>query len=101
MWLVIMTDSGGYYKMDVMLCTGRRVGFSCSNDRNTAKMVIGLLAITAIPTVTGVGNAISAQKKQNASLSKEQEKFHMTFIMEHKGKMQELGTGVVKDQKVS
>ncbi|KAH7250743.1 hypothetical protein FSOLCH5_000088 [Fusarium solani] len=62
-------------------------------------MVIGLLAITAIPTVTGVGNAISAQKKQNANLSKEQEKFHMTFIMEHEGKVQELGTGVVKDQK--
>lgn len=75
--------------------------FLVKRSKYTAKMVIGLLAITAIPTVTGVGNAISAQKKQNASLSKEQEKFHMTFIMEHEGKMQELGTGVVKDQKVS
>ncbi|KAM0428553.1 hypothetical protein ACHAPT_006913 [Fusarium lateritium] len=62
-------------------------------------MVIGLLAITAIPTVTGVGNAVSAQKRQNESLSKEQEKFHLSFIMEHEGKVQELGTGVLIDQK--
>jgi hypothetical protein len=40
-------------------------------------MVIGLLTITSIPTITGVAEAISAQKKQNAS-SKEQEKIHLT-----------------------
>ncbi|KAF4469333.1 hypothetical protein FALBO_3775 [Fusarium albosuccineum] len=63
-------------------------------------MVIGLLAIAAIPTVTGVGNAISAQKKQNANLSKEQEKFHMSFVLRQDGKVQELGTGVVADKKL-
>ncbi|KOS21245.1 hypothetical protein ESCO_004552 [Escovopsis weberi] len=42
-------------------------------------MVIGLLAVTAIPTVTGVGNAVSAQKRENAA-SKEQEKFHLTAV---------------------
>lgn len=39
-------------------------------------MVIGLLAVAAIPTVIGVGEAVSAQKKQNAA-NKEQEKFHI------------------------
>ncbi|KAH0599507.1 hypothetical protein MHUMG1_02295 [Metarhizium humberi] len=39
-------------------------------------MVIGLLTITAIPTITGVGQAVSAQKRQNAA-SKEQEKIHL------------------------
>ncbi|KAM5343220.1 hypothetical protein ACJ41O_014186 [Fusarium nematophilum] len=63
-------------------------------------MVIGLLAITAIPTVTGVGNAISAQKQQNANLTKEQEKFHLTFIMEHKGRVQEVGEGVLVDNRL-
>ncbi|KAH7305569.1 hypothetical protein B0I35DRAFT_362055 [Stachybotrys elegans] len=43
-------------------------------------MVIGLLAITAIPTTIGVGQAISAQKKQNASVSKEQEKFYLVAM---------------------
>lgn len=40
-------------------------------------MVIGLLSVAAIPTITGVGQAVSAQKRQNAS-SKEQEKFNLT-----------------------
>lgn len=44
-------------------------------------MVIGLLAITAIPTVTGVGQAVSAQKKANAA-NKEKEKFHLTAIVQ-------------------
>lgn len=44
-------------------------------------MVIGLLAITAIPTVTGVGQAVSAQKKQNAA-NKEKEKFHLTAVVQ-------------------
>ncbi|KAH8179135.1 hypothetical protein LIA77_00654 [Sarocladium implicatum] len=43
-------------------------------------MVIGLLAIAAIPTVTGVGQAISAQKKQNAA-SREQEKCYMAGML--------------------
>ncbi|KAF4594726.1 hypothetical protein GQ602_000339 [Ophiocordyceps camponoti-floridani] len=42
-------------------------------------MVIGLLVITAIPTITGVGQAVSAQKKQNAA-SKEQAKFNLTAL---------------------
>ncbi|KAF4981366.1 hypothetical protein FZEAL_2796 [Fusarium zealandicum] len=70
--------------------------FLLSNGKSTrATMVIGLLAIAAIPTVTGVGNAVSAQKRQNESLSKEQQKFHLTFIMRHEGKLQEMGEGVV------
>lgn len=64
-------------------------------------MVIGLLAITAIPTVTGVGNAISAQKQQNAAAGKEQTKFNMTFVMPYEGKTQEIGTGVLLNSKVS
>ncbi|KAM0453601.1 hypothetical protein ACHAPV_008935 [Trichoderma viride] len=44
-------------------------------------MVIGLLAITAIPTVTGVGQAVSAQKKANAA-NKEKEKFHLTAVVQ-------------------
>jgi hypothetical protein len=43
-------------------------------------MVIGLLAIAAIPTVTGVGQAISAQKKQNAA-SREQEKCYLAGML--------------------
>lgn len=64
-------------------------------------MVIGLLAITAIPTVIGVGQAISAQKQQNAAMSKEQEKFHLQAIMEYDGTPQEVGAGVLVDNKVS
>jgi hypothetical protein len=64
-------------------------------------MVIGLLAIAAIPTVTGVGNAVSAQKRQNESMSKEQEKFHLTFMLRQNGKIEEAGQGVLVDKKVS
>ncbi|KHN98418.1 uncharacterized protein MAM_03542 [Metarhizium album ARSEF 1941] len=39
-------------------------------------MVVGLLTITAIPTITGVAEAVSAQKRQNAA-SKEQEKINL------------------------
>ncbi|KAF7561080.1 hypothetical protein G7046_g3075 [Stylonectria norvegica] len=58
-------------------------------------MVIGLLAIAAIPTVIGVGQGISAQKKQNAGGSKEQEKFHLGAMMSHQGTLQEMGAGVL------
>ena len=64
-------------------------------------MVIGLLAIAAIPTVTGVGNAVSAQKRQNESMSKEQEKFHLTYMLRQNGKIEEVGQGVLVDKKVS
>ncbi|KAJ9149096.1 hypothetical protein NKR23_g4664 [Pleurostoma richardsiae] len=43
-------------------------------------MVIGLLTIGAIPTVIGVGEAISAQKRQNAAM-KEKAKFHLTATL--------------------
>lgn len=43
-------------------------------------MVIGLLTVASIPTVIGVGEAVSAQKKQNAA-AKEQAKFHLTAIL--------------------
>lgn len=49
-------------------------------DAHTNAMVIGLLAIAAIPTVTGVGQAISAQKKQNAA-SREQEKCYLAGML--------------------
>lgn len=68
--------------------------------RITVTMVIGLLTIASIPTVIGVAEAISAQKSQNASLSKEQEKFHLAPLMRRKGKSQEAGAGVLVDNKV-
>lgn len=64
-------------------------------------MVIGLLTITSIPTVIGVAEAISAQKSQNAALTKEQEKFQLAFRMERRGKVVETGQGVLVDNKVS
>ncbi|KAK7456748.1 hypothetical protein Landi51_02024 [Colletotrichum acutatum] len=51
-------------------------------------MVIGLLAIAAIPTVIGTGQAVSAQKKQNAA-AKEQAKFSLTATMTLDGKQEE------------
>ncbi|KAF9873337.1 hypothetical protein CkaCkLH20_09150 [Colletotrichum karsti] len=51
-------------------------------------MVIGLLAIAAIPTVIGTGQAVSAQKKQNAA-AKEQAKFSLTATMTIDGKREE------------
>ncbi|KAI9167878.1 LOW QUALITY PROTEIN: hypothetical protein HJFPF1_04019 [Paramyrothecium foliicola] len=65
-------------------------------------MVIGLLAITAIPTVIGVGQAISAQKKQNAAVSKEQEKFHMVAQLDdpdEPGVYEDAAVCIVKDKK--
>ncbi|KAF3767045.1 hypothetical protein M406DRAFT_254826 [Cryphonectria parasitica EP155] len=43
-------------------------------------MVIGLLVIAAIPTVTGVAEAISSKKQQNAAM-KEKIKFNMTATL--------------------
>ena len=43
-------------------------------------MVIGLLTIAAIPTTIGVGQAVSAQKKQNAA-AKEKAKFYLTATL--------------------
>ncbi|CAM1510610.1 Fc.00g009450.m01.CDS01 [Cosmosporella sp. VM-42] len=61
-------------------------------------MVIGLLAITAIPTVIGVSQAISAQKKQQAAAGKENEKFHLSAIF--KDTQEEQGTGILVDNKL-
>ena len=63
-------------------------------------MVIGLLAIAAIPTVTGVGQAVSAQKRQNAA-SKEQEKFHLTAMLPMEGELREAAFIVLVDGKVN
>jgi hypothetical protein len=63
-------------------------------------MVLGLLLVTAIPTVTGVGQAVSAQKKQNAA-QKEQGKFHLTAMMEVDGRTREAAVCVLVDNKVS
>lgn len=63
-------------------------------------MVIGLMAITAIPTVIGVGNAVSAQQRQQAS-SKDQQKFHMTAMLPMEGELREAAFCVLVDNKVS
>ncbi|KAK5991714.1 hypothetical protein PT974_07747 [Cladobotryum mycophilum] len=62
-------------------------------------MVIGLLAIAAIPTVTGVGQGYSAQKRQNAA-AKEQEKFRMTAICDLDGQECETSFCVLKDKRL-
>lgn len=43
-------------------------------------MVLGLLIISAIPTVTGVAEGISSKKQQNAAM-KEKIKFNMTATL--------------------
>lgn len=43
-------------------------------------MVLGLLVISAIPTVTGVAQGISSKKQQNAAM-KEKIKFNMTATL--------------------
>lgn len=64
-------------------------------------MVIGLLAVTAIPTIIGVGNSISAQQKQNAMMSKEQEKFHLTAMLPTgEGELREAAFCVLVDGQV-
>lgn len=78
---------------------GTQTQSSCQAPK-PASMVIGLLTLTAIPTVTGVGQAVSAQKRQNAA-SKEQEKFHLTAVVEHHdGTEEPAGTCILKDGKV-
>lgn len=62
-------------------------------------MVIGLLTIAAIPTVIGTGQAVSAQKKQNAA-AKEQAKFSLTATMTIDGKREEAPC-VLVDNKAS
>lgn len=65
--------------------------------------MIGLLAVTAIPTVIGVGQAISAQKKQNAAVSKEQEKFNLIAMLdapENPDGYEDAAICVLKDKKV-
>ncbi|CAH0004364.1 unnamed protein product [Clonostachys byssicola] len=51
-------------------------------------MVIGLLMLAAIPTVAGVGNAISAQQRQQEA-AKDQVKFHLTALIKLGGEYQE------------
>lgn len=62
-------------------------------------MVIGLLAVTAIPTVVGVGQAISAQKRENEA-AKEKVKFGIGITFTVDGKQEE-ASGVLIDGKVS
>jgi len=63
-------------------------------------MVIGLLAITSIPTVIGVGQAVSAQKKQNAA-QKESAKFNLTAERLVNGQVVEEEYFVLVDGRVS
>ncbi|TWU77237.1 hypothetical protein ED733_001837 [Metarhizium rileyi] len=63
-------------------------------------MVIGLLTITAIPTITGVAEAVSAQKRQNAA-SKEQEKIHLAASFSGETPLTDaLATCLLKDGKI-
>ncbi|ROT42597.1 hypothetical protein SODALDRAFT_326753 [Sodiomyces alkalinus F11] len=61
-------------------------------------MVLGLLFISAIPTVIGVGEAISAQKKQNEA-QKEKVKFALGITLTIDG-VEEEATGVLTDGKL-
>jgi hypothetical protein len=64
-------------------------------------MVIRLLTLTSIPTITGVGQAVSAQKRQNAA-SKEQEKFNLKVSLPNgEGVYEETADCVLRDGKVS
>lgn len=63
-------------------------------------MVIGLLAIAAIPTVTGVGQAVSAQKRENAA-AKSQEKFQLAVMVRSEQGFRELGSCVLEGGRVS
>lgn len=73
------------------------------NPQTTVIMVIGiigLLTVTSIPTITGVGQAVSAQKRQNAA-SKEQEKFNLTAtVRREKGGKEEEAVCYLKGGKV-
>lgn len=87
----------------LLLAAIASAAFTVHGKRTTtsvyAEMVIGLLAIAAIPTVTGVGQGISVQKKQNAA-AKEQEKFHLTAMMPMDGELREAAFCVLLDGKV-
>lgn len=62
--------------------------------------LLGLLAVTAIPTTIGVGQAISAQKRQNAA-SREQEKVNlMAMFPDEEGSFYEAGYCVLIGGKV-
>lgn len=68
-------------------------------------MVLGLLVVSAIPTVTGVAQAISEQKKQVAAVGDERymTKFHLDVFCEPnhpKARQVHGGTVVLKDDKV-
>jgi hypothetical protein len=63
-------------------------------------MVIGLLALTSIPTVIGVGQAVGAQNRQQAAC-KEQQKFNLTAMMPMDGELREAAFCVLVDNKVS
>lgn len=63
--------------------------------------ILGLLTVTSIPTVTGVGQAVSAQKRQNAE-SKEQEKINLAAKFSGENPLSdEQATCFLKDGKVS
>jgi hypothetical protein len=68
-------------------------------------MVLGLLVITAIPTVTGVGLAVREQNREKAEASNEKllRKFKLDCWCEGKGKAKEQvhgGNVVLGDGKV-
>lgn len=63
-------------------------------------MVIGLLTIAAIPTTIGVGQAVSAQKRQNEA-AKEKAKFHLTATLSIDGGPATEAWVVLTDNQVS
>lgn len=67
--------------------------------RRATTTIIGLLALTAVPTVTGVVQGLSAQKRQNTS-SKEQEKLQITAMLPMEGELREAAYVILVDRKV-
>lgn len=64
------------------------------------KMVLGLLVLTAIPTVTGVAQGISSKKQENAAM-KEKIKFNMTAVLSVDGGPPTEAWIVLRDGRVS
>lgn len=63
-------------------------------------MVLGLLILTAIPTVTGVAQGISSKKQENAAM-KEKIKFNMTAVLSVNGGPPTEAWIVLRDGRVS
>lgn len=71
-----------------------------ANNTRIHTMVLGLLILSAIPTVTGVAQGISSKKQENAAL-KEKIKFNMTAVLSVDGGPPTEAWIVLRDGRVS